>query len=73
MLAVGGVWATPRNGIVLRKESEFPPLLVVHDVMPYMDGMPGTEEDLRQYQRDELESYKHQFGLAGIEIRGEIE
>jgi len=56
MLDLGGVWITPRNGLVLRKQSLSPPTFRL------------VNKTVSMYQLEELDLYREKFGLAGIEI-----
>jgi len=69
----GGVWAVPRSGLVFRKEPDEPPTFRLFEVMPHDPGMPFGIEDLRAYQREDLETIREKFSNAGIAVIGEIE
>lgn len=62
----GGVWAVPRSGLVFRKE-EAAKRLVLVERMPFDEGMPGTEDDLRLYQDSDIEAIRKRFRLIGVE------
>lgn len=65
MLAEGAVWGVPRSGLVFQKRDG---ALVLIESMPWMDGMPITEEELTEQQESEYQSIKRHFEAAGITV-----
>lgn len=66
----GATWGIPRTGLMFRKESTRN-ALVLYMRMPYVEGMPGTEEELRERQDGELLAVRERFTLLGIEVLDE--
>lgn len=62
----GAAWAVPRNGFIFTRKGE---TLVLTMRMPYDPGMPLTAEEFADYQKNEYELIKREFGYAGIEVR----
>lgn len=75
LLAEGGVWGVPRNGLVFTKRNG---RLELTERMPFTPELaeaagagkdvPKTAGELRAYQDAELEETRKQFGAAGIEV-----
>lgn len=65
----GGVWGIPRSGMIFTKRGD---TFVLTAVMPYVRGMPCSDTELRQQQRDEFELNRLHFAAAGITIIDEV-
>jgi hypothetical protein len=65
MLKDGGTWGVPRSGLIFQRQGESFHLI---SKMPFMDGMPGTPEDLAEYQADDFAAIKARFDRAGIKM-----
>lgn len=70
MIADDGVWGVPRSGLIFRKAG--PTKLTLIGRMPWSIDMPITARELRDYQDEEFEEIKFQFGLVGVEVDTEI-
>jgi hypothetical protein len=68
MMADGGTWAIPRSGMIFNKRGN---TLVLAVVMPHMNGMPCTPEELIAQQRDEFENCREHFAAAGVTVINE--
>lgn len=64
-LTENAVWAIPRCGLVFKKMGK---KLVLVSRMPWAEGMPVTEEELRRIQREEFYATQRHFEAAGIEV-----
>lgn len=67
-LAEGGVWGVPRSGLLFQKRDD---KLVLIDAMPHMEGMPISDEELREQQKSDFENIRDVFKQAGIEVISE--
>ena len=65
MLAEGAVWAVPRSGLVFQKQDG---RLVLTMTMPWMVGMPITEDELTKQQDSEYQEIVCHFEAAGIKV-----
>lgn len=70
LIADGGVWAVPRSGLIFRKTGPARMTLIAR--MPHEPEMPMSADALREYQDEEYESIKFQFGRVGVEVDAEI-
>jgi len=43
-------------------------VLILVNVMPWMDGMPMTAEELTEYQVGDFESCRDRFAAAGFDV-----
>jgi hypothetical protein len=73
MLADLDVWGVPRSGLMFQKQRWYEPTgevskLVLIARMPWIEGMPITEEGLREYQQEDYETIKANFEAAGIVV-----
>ena len=64
-LAPNGTWAVPRSGLVFTKRDG---KLVLTARLPWKLGMPGNARALYEYQVDDFEAHRREFGAAGIEV-----
>jgi IMP dehydrogenase/GMP reductase len=65
MLAEGGIWGLPRSGLTFRKLDG---RLVLLDRMPWSEGMPLSQEELREYQDDDFAGVRLMYAQLGIEV-----
>ena len=70
MLAEGGEWAVPRNGLIFQKKSGS---LVLVARMPYDTPMPLSASELRAYQDDDYAAIKRHFEVAGISVTDSLD
>lgn len=66
MLHDKGVWGIPRSGLIFQKQGD---ALVLIDRMPYMEGMPISDEELATQQDHDYEDTCENFGAAGVKVR----
>jgi hypothetical protein len=66
MLADKGVWGIPRSGLVFQKQGD---ALVLVDRMPYMEGLPISDEQFVEQQDNDYKETCENFGAAGVKVR----
>ena len=64
-MADKAVWAIPRSGLVFQRQGDG---LVLIMVMPHDPALPLTEDELREYQREEYDAVKAHFEAAGVPV-----
>jgi hypothetical protein len=67
-MSEGCVWTIPSSGMRLVKRGH---VLVLIETMPHMAGMPCSEAELLQQQRNELQLNRLYFGAIGVTILNE--
>lgn len=68
MVAIGGVWAVPRSGLVYQRTSETTMVLTAR--MPWMDEMEGTitAEQLAEQQQSDHDGMVAHLRAAGVTV-----
>jgi hypothetical protein len=68
MLADGGSWGLPNNGLIFRKDADAHELVLVQ-AMPHMVGMPMSPDELLARQISlYIDTIEH-FSLIGVTVR----
>ena len=65
MMGDGGSWAVPRSGLIFTKRGE---RLELTARLPYDPAMPMSKTEMREYQENDFECIKRNFGAAGITV-----
>jgi len=71
-LALGGVWAVPRSGLIFMKKKIQPPTLELVEHMKYQSEIPMKPDEWREFQKEDLAKIQEVFAEAGITVTGEI-
>lgn len=70
MLGDGGTWGIPRSGLVYRKD-QGNARLVLTARMPWEEGMPISEEQLREQQNADHQGIELMMSVVGVTVDDE--
>lgn len=72
MLTDGGSWGLPNSGLIFRKDAVARELVLVN-IMPHMDNMPVSSDELLARQLELYIQTQQHFKLIGVHVRRECE